>query len=107
MRISDWSSYVCSSDLASPVQPTPGGTTSRCPAKPKCFGPLPARTASRFSTGPSGRSEERRVGQESVRKCRSRWTPCHYKKKETKRTRTTRKSRQHITEELYDDMTKD
>src|SRR5688500_19689541 len=30
---------------------------------------------------PPGRSEERRVGKE----CRSRWSPCHYKKKENKR----------------------
>src|SRR3546814_12672462 len=29
----------------------------------------------------AGRSEERRVGQECVRKGRSRWSPCHSKKK--------------------------
>src|SRR3546814_20076421 len=34
------------------------------------------------------RSEERRVGKECVRTCRSRWSPCHYKKK----TYTTRKT---------------
>src|SRR3546814_15798564 len=28
------------------------------------------------------RSEERRVGKECVSTCRSRWSPCHYKKKE-------------------------
>src|SRR3546814_16035461 len=28
-----------------------------------------------------GRSEERRVGKECVSKCRSRWSPFHYKKK--------------------------
>src|SRR3546814_4072843 len=28
-----------------------------------------------------GRSEERRVGKECVRKCRSRWSPYHLKKK--------------------------
>src|SRR3546814_9197065 len=27
-----------------------------------------------------GRSEERRVGKECVSTCRSRWSPCHYKK---------------------------
>src|SRR3546814_14069111 len=27
------------------------------------------------------RSEERRVGKECVSTCRSRWSPCHYKKK--------------------------
>src|SRR3546814_16295579 len=29
---------------------------------------------------PSGRSEERRVGKEGGSKCRSRWSPYHYKK---------------------------
>src|SRR3546814_13001670 len=29
----------------------------------------------------AGRSEERRVGKECVSKCRSRWWPCHEKKK--------------------------
>src|SRR3546814_12351924 len=29
------------------------------------------------------RSEERRVGKECVRTCRSRWSPYHYKKKNT------------------------
>src|SRR3546814_13271883 len=34
-----------------------------------------------------GRSEERRVGKECVSTCRSRWSPCHYKKQNvTKRT---------------------
>src|SRR3546814_14174105 len=32
------------------------------------------------------RSEERRVGKECVSKCRSRWSPYHYKKKEQYRT---------------------
>src|SRR3546814_18258107 len=30
------------------------------------------------------RSEERRVGKECVRTCRSRWSPYHYKKNKTK-----------------------
>src|SRR3546814_18605618 len=33
----------------------------------------------------SWRSEERRVGKECVSKCRSRWSPSHYKKKTKKR----------------------
>src|SRR3546814_15242438 len=33
---------------------------------------------------PGGRSEERRVGEECVRTCRSRWAPSHYKKKQKK-----------------------
>src|SRR3546814_14025310 len=31
----------------------------------------------------TGRSEERRVGKECVRTCRSRWSPYHQKKKKT------------------------
>src|SRR3546814_609490 len=35
---------------------------------------------------PSFRSEERRVGKECVCTCRSRWSACHYKKKNNKQT---------------------
>src|SRR3546814_19202683 len=35
-----------------------------------------------------GRSEERRVGKECVRTCRSRWSPYHYKKQHTTNTHT-------------------
>src|SRR3546814_12657602 len=38
----------------------------------------------------AGRSEERRVGKECVRTCRSRWSPYHYKK-----TNTTKQSHHH------------
>src|SRR3546814_5633439 len=72
MRISDWSSDVCSSDLwvgEGPVQAVDrprrhaGGVERLHP-----FG-----TAAR----PRHRSEERRVGKECVRTCRSRWSPYH------------------------------
>src|SRR3546814_19167396 len=33
------------------------------------------------------RSEERRVGKECVRRCRSRWSPKHYKKKNNNKTK--------------------
>src|SRR3546814_17450488 len=33
------------------------------------------------------RSEERRVGKECVSKCRSRWSPYHYKKKKNNKTK--------------------
>src|SRR6476661_10293857 len=59
----DWSSDVCSSDLA-----------SRLVARTRANGHR-ARTASTRSA--VARSEERRVGKE----CRSRWWPYHYKKK--------------------------
>src|SRR3546814_9532580 len=65
MRISDWSSDVCSSDL--------GGARSRrgmCGGR-HCVGAGGSRSASRQ------RSEERRVGKECVSMCRSRWSPYH------------------------------
>src|SRR3546814_20162351 len=65
VRISDWSSDVCSSDLARKwleEQITEKGIEF-----------VNARIA--------GRSEERRVGKECVSTCRSRWWPYHEKKK--------------------------
>src|SRR3546814_17020584 len=41
----------------------------------------PVQSYSKGSRGLSVRSEERRVGKECVSTCRSRWSPCHYKKK--------------------------
>src|SRR3546814_19173524 len=40
-----------------------------------------ANAAAPASTSAPSRSEERRVGKESVRTCRSRWSPYHKKKK--------------------------
>src|SRR3546814_9784191 len=67
MRISDWSSDVCSSDL--------------------CRHRLFAGAARQFDAGRAVRghaaadrqlrSEERRVGKECVSTCRSRWSPYH------------------------------
>src|SRR3546814_8958107 len=74
MRISDWSSDVCSSDLA-------GGLD--CVGIGKCAHTVSTgrgrnRTIGRRPRGPrSGRSEERRVGKECVSTCRSRWSPYH------------------------------
>src|SRR3546814_5169265 len=64
MRISDWSSDVCSSDLPSGVR----AGSARC-RDPWCAGSPPHR--------PGWRSEERRVGKECVSTCRSRWSPYH------------------------------
>src|SRR3546814_8726372 len=83
MRISDWSSDVCSSDLptlkasdadwakvsvAAPVRNSASAAALRA-----------WRTGMDFDMGsPCGRcwgSEERRVGKECVRTCRSRWSP--------------------------------
>src|SRR3546814_11480034 len=93
MRMSDWSSDVCSSDL------TPRGAACAAKAAPRTGSAgLPtsdpmnkmlannmiseASAHSGSSTAHSGgRSEERRVGKECVRQCRSRWLPSHEKKK--------------------------
>src|SRR3546814_7697345 len=78
MRISDWSSDVCSSDLLFLPLRTPGALRDRTDRrsllirhrflpfhKPNSSWPL------------SVRSEERRVGKECVSTCRSRWSPYH------------------------------
>src|SRR3546814_10239399 len=74
MRISDWSSDVCSSDL-SPGDPGEEFSlwalvllTKRRISKSLRSSERPARTV---------RSEERRVGKECVSTCRSRWSPYH------------------------------
>src|SRR3546814_8197574 len=61
MRISDWSSDVCSSDLPAWL---PGRLKTVANGVPRVSGDSP-------------RSEERRVGKECVSKCRSRWSPYH------------------------------
>src|SRR3546814_10564681 len=75
MRISDWSSDVCSSDLSRIVAPS--RLSSYCARRP-------SQRHQKSSTGgpiQSGsamtRSEERRVGKECVSTCRSRWSPYH------------------------------
>src|SRR3546814_3239185 len=73
MRISDWSSDVCSSDLIRPGRPM-------CPVmnpsvENACTQPSPLFM--RAGAQPQVRSEERRVGKECVSTCRSRWSPYH------------------------------
>src|SRR3546814_6827610 len=98
MRISDWSSDVCSSDLKSRVtilDPAFGKRTMRYAEVSEHFTGValeltptaefkPAKAvpsvSARQLTGPvTGlwRSEERRVGKECVSTCRSRWSPYH------------------------------
>src|SRR3546814_16898161 len=74
MRISDWSSDVCSSDLAAGGRIESLGPADR--ARDRIHGRL------QFLQDRQGRSEERRVGKECVSTCRSRWSPYHLKKKE-------------------------
>src|SRR3546814_19061820 len=82
MRISDWSSDGCSSDLL----PLCLAIDAAAPV-----GDLLASTQQIFAQGMAhrdypyprliknlGRSEERRVGKVCVSTCRSRWSPHHY-----------------------------
>src|SRR3546814_2116329 len=70
MRISDWSSDVCSSDLAI----GPGRASLGFDRREKLCQDrsLPVAASRR-----RWRSEERRVGKECVSTCRSRWSPYH------------------------------
>src|SRR3546814_12806644 len=100
MRISDWSSDVCSSDLLaadqddepwSAVEPiyvvVNGKTGPDEPARQGLASALsdglsPLNIAGDVPTlgtgySPLWRSEERRVGKEWVSTCRSRWSPYH------------------------------
>src|SRR3546814_11885048 len=108
MRISDWSSDVCSSDLPAQIpsdQPARHGANApgqehlrrhvgrgkrldRGAIAPLGIPPLPERQFLR--------SEERRVGKECVSTCRSRWSPYHQKKKH--RSRTTKASNNNKTQ---------
>src|SRR3546814_11129416 len=104
MRISDWSSDVCSSDLSREVEALPAAGAQQPLERHLPFG-LPFGTGRRIAAvlrhpatidqdhAPVGqhhggddvvadpavvgarRSEERRVGKECARKCRSRWAP--------------------------------
>src|SRR3546814_16440255 len=100
MRISDWSSDVCSSDLGEqgPVTLPPADSvkidkdgsiwivpTGGDPNLPQQVGrlKLASPVGSNVAKGLDGlfrvvgRSEERRVGKECVSTCRSRWSPYH------------------------------
>src|SRR3546814_19422900 len=91
MRISDWSSDVCSSDLANhaDIDQQQGYKTHRIRQQRHHAGDeqLTERHARRrhrvfgIAGGHGDRSEERRVGKECVSTCRSRWSPYHSKKK--------------------------
>src|SRR3546814_4424940 len=76
MRISDWSSDVCSSDLI-PSRPDPF-KIGLSYAAPRAFDMAICARAERGGMSiPDMRSEERRVGKECVSTCRSRWSPYH------------------------------
>src|SRR3546814_14303729 len=107
MRISDWSSDVCSSDLLDALHGTePGSRESTAVlggvGRPKvkvteafdvyCDEIVAAELIGKSENQKkdwkkvklraiTNRSEERRVGKECVSTCRSRWSPYHSKKK--------------------------
>src|SRR3546814_3693343 len=74
MRISDWSSDVCSSDLSGCWQRARLGLGLIAMGLP--LGAV-AQTALQVKEQRTLRSEERRVGKECVSTCRSRWSPYH------------------------------
>src|SRR3546814_8885793 len=89
MRISDWSSDVCSSDLAQRSGPAFGRLWDEANAflrqqgvacswsRISAFNPASLASHARLGARIAGRSEERRVGKECVSTCRSRWSPYH------------------------------
>src|SRR3546814_7802842 len=79
MRISDWSSDVCSSDLMTAqtpdvTEPATGEPEARSAEEAPLAAPVPDPER---APAPEPRSEERRVGKECVSTCRSRWSPSH------------------------------
>src|SRR3546814_14490084 len=114
MRISDWSSDVCSSDLAAlhagllaEAEPRPvlvveqraggaGGDAGEAEGAARSVDGDAAEGRARRQ-----RSEERRVGKECVSTCRSRWSPYHSKKKHknyitTRETKSTHHNQKYL-----------
>src|SRR3546814_19524485 len=116
MRISDWSSDVCSSDLIQPAlhrdeaqrvdhmrlgdrdnaecrllraqaQWLRNGLAHHFTCKADIEATPPAQEVARIEAARQPRSEERRVGDECVSTCRSRWSPDLYKKKTNNKKR--------------------
>src|SRR3546814_15943709 len=101
MRISDWSSDVCSSDLFGLFVSPIGWAGLFLVAVAMLFiliffsvwpsdapvvdykEDMPNRAGVQRLDSLLVRSEERRVGKECVSTCRSAWSPYHYKKKKT------------------------
>src|SRR3546814_10330154 len=88
MRISDWSSDVCSSDLLSGgddgrlVRTAADGTADELASVPRKWieHVVVADHGNALNSQiayAAGRSEARRVGKECVSTCRSRWSPYH------------------------------
>src|SRR3546814_11306836 len=102
MRISDWSSDVCSSDLEAYFSNFIEGTRFDVQEARQIIEtgrPMPARdedshdvlgtyqivgNRQEMASIPQERSEERREGKECVSTCRYRWSPSHSQKKNKK-----------------------
>src|SRR3546814_21031305 len=110
MRISDWSSDVCSSDLGAftDLFDFCGRVDKRlcnrrvieALVKAGAFDALDDRRSTPFASVGNAmdvaeRSEERRVGKECVSTCRSRWSPNHYKKNRGTNKQHNKKEIQH------------
>src|SRR3546814_14934899 len=86
LRISEWSSDVCSSDLE--LVEGPGPAPQGYPCRTRLAATSPGHFSAPLSRRPEivmsieslKRSEERRVGKECVSTCRSRWSPYNYTK---------------------------
>src|SRR3546814_21049463 len=100
MRISDWSSDVCSSDLITRIEPAvvkalqddqfiPVISSIGYGEDGRAYNINADVVAGKMAEvlgAEKLRSEERRVGKEGVRTCRSRWSPYHEKKQTTHST---------------------
>src|SRR3546814_16286734 len=89
MRMSDWSSYVCSSDfstttiltshrkISSPLSWSTRESISQ--PSPQMLQPRAGTSSVAASPRRTHRSEERRVGEECVSTCSTRWSPYYQK----------------------------
>src|SRR3546814_8772789 len=77
MRISDWSSDVCSSDLADLFADALEHLNRQRALLGASQRTVQRALDSLAAAGKVQRSEERRVGKECVSTCRSRWSPYH------------------------------
>src|SRR3546814_20766102 len=99
MRISDWSSDVCSSDLAKTIiklierlRPLglPGSRVAEWAANlHQAAQEISASGSMAKLEAAISRSEERRVGKECVSTCRSRWAQDHSKNTESDKDQST------------------
>src|SRR3546814_4861022 len=80
MRISDWSSDVCSSDLTPAIDDNFFAAIKNARSSSDSLAWFNLKTTVwriRVEFDAVMRSEERRVGKECVSPCRSRWSPYH------------------------------